>query len=77
MFKKSFLHGVLASLLTFVAAIIYNRIYFFATEVDFSRIINWKSLLGYSVLVSMMAALVNYGLLRFLNEFSRLLPGIQ
>lgn len=68
MFRKSFLQGLLAGLLAWLAAVIYNRIYYFATELDFSRIINWKSLLGYSILVSMVAAFVHAGISRLLKN---------
>ena len=37
MFKKIFYHGISAGILSAVACIIDNRIYFFATEADFSK----------------------------------------
>lgn len=41
-----------------IAANIYNQIYFFATEVDFSDIINAGSLIGLNVGVSVVAGLL-------------------
>lgn len=68
MFKSKFYQAILASALTATAAIIYNRVYFFATEADFSKVLNTGRLIGLSVLISMLAALLNYGLTRFLKK---------
>jgi hypothetical protein len=40
MFKKHFYHGLTSGIMAALAAIIYSRIHFFATEADFSGIIN-------------------------------------
>jgi hypothetical protein len=56
MFKRIFFHALLSSLLATIASIIYCRVYFFATEVDFSRVINPGSLAGMNVLVCFLAA---------------------
>jgi hypothetical protein len=68
MFKRIFLHGIFASLLAALAAIIYNRIYFFATEADFSKVLNLARLTGLSVLISILAVLVNYSLVKWLKK---------
>jgi hypothetical protein len=68
MFKKIFFHAVLASVLASLAGIIYNRIYYFATEVDFSHVLNKGKIIGFSVLISMCAALPNYFLIRGLKK---------
>lgn len=68
MFKRIFIHGLIASALTAIAAIIYNRIYFFATEADFSKVINYGSLIGLSVAICMIATFVNYGLVKWLRK---------
>ena len=57
MFKKIFFHGLWAGLLSSTAAIIYHRIYFFATEADYSKIINIGSLVGSSLLGCLLAAI--------------------
>ena len=49
MFKKIFFLGILSGIVAAIAAIIYNRIYFFATETDFSRILNAGSIIGLNV----------------------------
>jgi len=56
MFRKIFFHGITAAILASVAAIIYNRIYFFATEVDFSSVLNTASLVGLNAIVCLLAA---------------------
>jgi len=64
MFKKIFFHALVAIVLTALAAIIYNRIYFFATEADFSKIINTGSIISISVIVCFLAGIINYCMTR-------------
>ena len=73
MFKKLFLQAVLASLLAFIAAVIYRKIYFFATETDFSRVLSLVRLAGLSILISMLAAILYYGLSRWLGKKGEIL----
>src|ERR1700712_2505505 len=68
MFKKAFVHGLLAAAISSIAAVIYNRIYFFATETDFSRIINYGSLVGISILICMIATFLSFGLEKWLGK---------
>jgi hypothetical protein len=56
MTKKVFLHGLFAGILAAIAAIIYNRIYFFATEINFSKLVNLGSLAGLNLLGCLLAA---------------------
>jgi len=65
MFKRIFIHGLSASVLAATAAIIYNRIYFFATEADFSKVINYGSMIGLSLGICMIATFINYGLVKW------------
>jgi hypothetical protein len=67
MFKKIFLHALAASMMAAVAGIIYKSIYFFATEADFSKVLPFSRIIGFSVLICMLAALANYGLKRWLK----------
>ena len=67
MFKRIFYHSLIAGILATVAALIYNRIYFFATEVDYSRIINVQSVAGLNMLVCFVAAFINWGVLSLLK----------
>ncbi|MES2277174.1 MAG: hypothetical protein V4592_14190 [Bacteroidota bacterium] len=68
MFKRVFFHGVTAAILAAIAAIIYNRIYFFATEADFSKIINYGSMIGGSFAISMVATFLYFGLVSWLKQ---------
>jgi hypothetical protein len=56
--KTIFIQSLVAGILAAVAANIYNQIYFFATEVDYSNIINPASLIGLNLIVSLMAGLL-------------------
>lgn len=67
MFKRVFFHGLIASLLSALAAIIYSRIYFFATETDFSKVLGLQRIIVFSLLTCMMTVLVNYGIIRWLK----------
>jgi hypothetical protein len=73
MFKKVFLHALLSAVLAAVAALIYNRIYFFATEVDFSKVLDATKLIAFSILVCMLAALVHAGLTRIFKKRSEII----
>lgn len=68
MFKKAFVHGLLAAAISSIAAVIYNRIYFFATEADFSRIINYGSMIGISILICIIATFLSFGLEKWLGK---------
>jgi hypothetical protein len=68
MFKKIFLQAILAGILAAIAAIVYNRIYFFATEADFSKVLNVSRLIAFSILICMLAALLKYVLIRVLKK---------
>ena len=57
MFKKLFFWGICAGILSAIACIIYNRIYFFATEADFSKVINVGSISGSCIGGSLLAAI--------------------
>ncbi len=60
--KAVFYQGLVAGILAAIAANIYDRIYFFATEIDYSTIINPLSLIGLNLFVSLFAAML-YALL--------------
>lgn len=66
MFKRLFFWGLSAGALATVACVIYDRIYFFATEIDFSRMINIGSLAAICLLSCLIAACVYWLLNRLL-----------
>jgi len=68
MFKRVFFHGLTASILSAVAAILYKRIYFFATETDFSKVLDLQRILGLSLLICLVASLANYGLIKWFKK---------
>lgn len=65
MSKVVFYQSLVAGILAAIAANIYSQIYFFATQIDYSTIINAGSLIGLNLMVSLLAGLL-YGLLTFL-----------
>ena len=68
MFKRVFFHGLIASILSVLAAIIYTRIYFFANETDFSKVLGLQRIIGFSLLICMVTAVINYGMVRWLKK---------
>ena len=58
MSKTIFIQSLVAGILAAIAANIYNQIYFFATQVDYSNIINPGSLIGFNLMVSLLAGLL-------------------
>jgi len=55
-FKRIFYWGLSAGVLSTVAGILYDRIYFFAMGADYSRLINAGSLAGINLLSCLLAA---------------------
>jgi hypothetical protein len=68
MFRKSFFQAILASVLAFLAALVYKRIYFFATEADFSKVLTLAKTAGLCLLFCMPAAFLQYGLVGWLGK---------
>jgi hypothetical protein len=67
MFKKFFLHGLISGILAAIAANIYDRIYYFATEADFSKVLGMMRIISLSIFVCMLAAFLNFFLLKWLK----------
>ena len=67
MFKKYFLHGLVSGILAALAANIYTRIYFFATEVDYSSILGVSRIISLNILFCLLAAFVNWLLVNWLK----------
>lgn len=61
-YKRIFWQSVTAGVLSAVAGVIYARIHFFATETDFSRIINVGTITGLSLIICVAAGLGYWGL---------------
>ncbi len=60
MFRSHFYHGFVSGIMAAVAAIIYNRIYYFATQSDFSGIINFGTIVSTSLVVCMIFSICYY-----------------
>jgi hypothetical protein len=63
MMKRIFFRSITAGILSSIASLVYNRIYFFALETDFSKLINTGSLVGANLLGCLLAG-TGYWLLR-------------
>jgi hypothetical protein len=57
MFKNHFYHGLTSGVMAAIAAIIYNRIHYFATEADFSDIINVGTMAGFNLVISLLISI--------------------
>jgi hypothetical protein len=68
MFRKHFFHGLLSGIMAAVAAIIYNRIHYFATEADFSAVINTGTMISSSLIVCMLFSIGYYYFSRFITN---------
>ena len=64
MYKKIFFHSLTAGVLASIAGIIYNRIYFFATEADFSSVLNKGSITGLNIMVCLVAGILYWVLIK-------------
>lgn len=58
MTKTLFIQSLVAGILAAIAANIYNQIYFFATEIDYSKIVNVASLISLNLIISFIAGLL-------------------
>jgi hypothetical protein len=65
MFRKHFFHGLISGLMAALAAIIYSRIYFFATETDFSGIINPGTMISLNMFVCLIFSTTYYFFIRY------------
>ena len=68
MTKTIFIQSLVAGILAAIAANIYNQIYFFATQIDYSNIINTGSLIGLNLMVSLVAGILYWLLTTFFRK---------
>jgi hypothetical protein len=59
MSRKDFLHGIIAGLLASIAGIIYYRVYFFANEANFSKVVNVYSIISLNLLGCLLIAFMH------------------
>ena len=60
MFRTHFYHGALSGIMAAIAAIIYSRIHFFATQADFSGIINLGTIISINLIVCLIFSVCYY-----------------
>jgi hypothetical protein len=72
MFKKDFIHGIIAGILASIAGIIYSHVYFFANEADFSGLVNVYSIIGLNVAVGIIIAAIHTISVKFLKKNAEL-----
>ena len=68
MFKRIFFLGIFAGILAAIAAITYNRIYFFATETDFSKILNTTGIIGFNLAICLIICFIYWALVYWLKR---------
>jgi apolipoprotein N-acyltransferase len=60
MFNKHFYHGLTSGLMASLAGIIYNHIYFFATQTDFSGLVNLGTIISLNLIVCIIFSSLYY-----------------
>ena len=60
MFKKFFFHGLISGILASIAAVIYYRIYYFATAADFSQVLGTFRIISLNFLMSLSATFISW-----------------
>lgn len=60
MFKTHFYHGLISGIMAALAAIIYSRIHFFATQADFSGIINFGTMISLNLIGCLIFSIAHY-----------------
>jgi hypothetical protein len=65
MFKKHFYHGITSGIMAALAAIIYSRIHYFATEADFSGVINFGTMFSLSLIACLIISSAYFLILSF------------
>jgi len=68
MFKKIFFFSITAGILSAISCIIYNRIYFFATETDFSKVLNMGTLVGINLIACIIAGAGYWALTKWFKK---------
>lgn len=68
MFKKYFFHGLVSGILAALAANIYYRIYFFATQADFSGVLGVWRIISLNILICFLAAFLNWLLVSWMKK---------
>ena len=65
---KYFIHGCISGIMASVAAIIYFRIFYFATQAEFSSVLGIPRIISLNMLYCILAAFLNWALVRWLKN---------
>jgi hypothetical protein len=68
MFKRIFFRSMLAGLLSATAGIIYDRIYFFATQADYTKVLNITGIISLNLLICLLVGMIYLGLITWLPK---------
>ena len=68
MFKKDFIHGIIAGVLASIAGIIYSHVYLFANEADFSKIVNLFSIIGANMAACILIAFLHTAFVKWIRK---------
>jgi hypothetical protein len=68
MYKKIFFHSLFSGVVATLAAIIYTRIYFFATQVDYSKLLNTASVIGLNIGICLLAGILFWVAIKLLQK---------
>jgi hypothetical protein len=60
MFKKNFYHGITSGIMAAIAAIIYSRIHYFATQADFAAVVNPGTMISLNIVVCLLISIAYY-----------------
>ncbi len=60
MFRRHFYHGVISGIMAALAAIIYSRIHLFATQADFSAVVNTGTIISLSLIACLLISIAYY-----------------
>jgi hypothetical protein len=72
MFKKDFIHGIIAGILASIAGIIYSHVYFFANEANFTSMVNIYSIIGLNVSACIVIAFLHAASVKWLRKNAEL-----
>lgn len=72
MFKKTFFHSLAAGVLSAIACYAYNRIYFLATEEEFSKVLNTGTLIAFNLIACLLAGAGYWVFMTFIKKNAEL-----
>lgn len=67
MFKKALILGIVSGLLAGIAGLIYAKVYYSATEADFSKVASTVNIIASSLFGGVLAAIGYWGAIRLLK----------